>query len=83
MKKEDIVEKIINKQFEIAGLDVSYKDILNVKGWYLKYTCSTEQSKKWEEWVAKLLEKKMKFTKKTAQREASWFNLMYGLKIKD
>lgn len=83
MKNDHIVEDIIDKQFEIAGLDLSYKDILYVKEWYLKYTYSTEQSKKWEQWVAKYLEKKMKLTKKTAQREASWFSLMYGLKIKD
>lgn len=79
------IQKIIDKQFLIAGHKVRYKDIVNNKvgEWWIEYTCTEEQNEKWKKWVANYLKKNLKFTKDRATVETAWIDLNYGLRISD
>lgn len=78
-----MVETLINKMFEIAGHNVTYKDIKDRKdNWYQQWTMTEEQNKEWRKWGIELI-KKDRSLKKLADREMAFFDLMYGLKIKE
>jgi hypothetical protein len=79
------LKKIIDKQFKIAGLNIKYEDVCDnqIPEWYRKFTCTKEQNEKWKNWTQKYMKEKLKLTKDKAYIETSWFNLNYGLKIKD
>lgn len=78
-----MVETLINKMFEIAGHNVTYKDIKDRKdNWYQLWTMTEEQNKEWRKWGIELI-KKDRSLKKLADREMAFFDLMYGLKIQE
>lgn len=83
-KLKKLVRELINKQFQICGIDLTYDDVTNNKipNWYSKYTCTEKQNKKWREFGVKFLIKNG-FTKKNAQKEMNYFNLDYGLRLKN
>jgi len=83
-ERDLIVETLINKMFEIAGHNVTYKDIIDRKDeWYREWTMTEEQEKEWVEWGTEHIHKVYKhFNKDIAKREMAMFNLAYGLKIK-
>lgn len=82
--KNNHLKKIINKQFRIAGLELSFDDIVDQKvpNWFQKYTCTQEQNDKWQNWLLKYLKTNLNLSKDRAVIETAWINLNYGLKIK-
>ena len=79
---DDMVKDIINTMFIIAGHDVSYEDIKDRKDkWYEEWTMTPEQEEKWTEWIVGYLRKHRRLAIKYAQRSASMYNLMWGLKV--
>jgi hypothetical protein len=79
---DDMVKDIINTMFIIAGYNVSYEDIKDRKDkWYEQWTMTPEQEEKWTEWMVSYLRKHRRLTVKYAQRSASMYNLMWGLKV--
>jgi hypothetical protein len=79
---EDIIKELINVMFLIAGHDVTFEDIKGRKDqWYMEWTMTPEQEKKWMEYMIKYFRKHKHATIKHAQVSASMFNLMYGLKV--
>jgi hypothetical protein len=81
---EEIIEDIINRMFEIAGYSISYEDIINRNdNWYQQYTMTEEQDKAWRDWVTNYLKKECKHPTKIAERSASMYSLMWGLKIRN
>lgn len=83
MKREEAVKILIDKMFEFAGHNIGFKDILGRKDdWFVQYTMTEDQNKKWVKWGEEFLYKnKLIRYKKLAKKEMSWFNLAYGLKI--
>lgn len=83
-ERDLIVETLINKMFEIAGHNVTYKDIIDRKDeWYREWTMTEQQEKEWVDWGVKHIHKSYKhFSIDIAKREMAMFNLAYGLKIK-
>jgi hypothetical protein len=78
------LEIIVNKMFDIAGYDVTYRTLVGRKDdWYDQYTMTEEQSNEWIEWSCNYLVSKRLFGKKVAKLEMSMVNLNYGLKIKN
>lgn len=78
------LKKIIDKQFKICEIDLSYQDVCdnNIPNWFSRCTCSPEQNEKWKNWTMKYMRDKMKLTKDKAFVETAWLNLQYGLKVK-
>ena len=85
-RRYQFMKDAINKQFEIAGHNVTFDDIVGLEndGWYNKYTITFSQHKKFKEWWIKEFEKRRLGLYKPAEYEFSIFDLMYGLKeVKD
>jgi len=81
---EEIVRDVINRMFEIAGYDTCFEDIAGRKDeWYTQWTMTEEQGKIWQQWMKEYFTKECKMFPKIAEREASMFNLMWGLKYRD
>lgn len=82
--KQKHLEDIINKMFEIAGIDMDYKRLLPRKDqWYIEYQMTQEQNDEWIKWGAEYLYRNRVYTKGRAKKYMSSINFMYGLKIKD
>jgi hypothetical protein len=82
-KNDIIVETLINKMFEIAGHSVTFEDIKGrTDNWYQQWTMTEEQNKEWREWGISYLKKQKRLHKAYAEKQMAWFDLMYGLKIK-
>jgi len=81
-KRDQAVIDLINQMFVIATHDVTFEDIKDRKdNWYQQYTMTEAQSDEWKEWGIKHLREKLKMNKVLAEKEMSWFMLMYGLKF--
>jgi len=81
-KRQQALEDILNKMFEIAGHKVTYEDIKGRQDdWYTQWTMSPEQNDEWQNWGVEYLRKNLKFNKKVAQTEMAWISLMWGLKF--
>jgi len=85
-QKNDIfIEAAINKMMKIAGYsNITFKTLLDESdGWYTRYTMTEKQHNKWKEWFLLKAKKTFKWNKKLVNREFQWFDLMWGLKIKE
>lgn len=71
----------VHKQLEMAGVDSSV--LKEDKEWFSNNTMTTEQCNQWKSWFIEQYRLNFKRSKKEAEREFSWFNLGYGLRIKD
>ena len=70
--------------FEIANHTMTFEQLLKEEdGWYQRYTMTTEQHKQWKNWTYKKAKKLFRWNKKHIQKEFMWFDLMWGLKIKE
>jgi hypothetical protein len=83
-KIEKALVDLINKMFEIAGHAITYDDIKDRSdAWYCDWTMTEGQYKEWKKWGKKYLQDKLYFRAKQAEKEMTWFGLMYGLKFSD
>jgi hypothetical protein len=83
-RKEKAVIDIINKQFQIAGLEVTYWDIEKEQNWVWKYTMTKEQNDRWKDWCKLYLKNHFKkWDDYKIKSEISMIDMNWGLKIKD
>jgi hypothetical protein len=83
-KKQQTIETLLNRMFEIAGHEVRYDDIVGrTDNWYQQYTMTTAQNKEWREWGIEYLRKQLKVSKGVAEREMGMIDLRWGLKLSD
>jgi hypothetical protein len=81
VNRENITRHLIEYQLEMVGksmLDTLYDD-----QWYFNITMTSEQYQKFKGYAIPLLKKIFKFNKSKAESTFSWFNLAYGLRIKN
>jgi hypothetical protein len=79
MKKEDeILTLIINKELEKYNLTID--DVLDSKDWFTKYTMTSEEWEAWKSYSIDLMRKKLRMSKKRAEKEFIWIDLMWGLR---
>ena len=47
------IKKILDKQFKIANLDLTYEDVCNnqTPNWLTKYSYAPEDNEKWKNWT--------------------------------
>lgn len=89
-KKEKLVIELINKQFEIAGHDMTYDKLKELglnkeqddpsENWYVKYTKTTTQAEEFREWAIERIAEVLDVSKAKADYEFSWWDLSFGLK---
>ena len=81
-KKKDFAIEAIHKQFEIAGVDPSVLE-RDPEEWFNNNTMTQQHHELWKDWFIVECRKRFRTNKKMAEKEFSWFDLAYGLRIKD
>lgn len=85
INKENILEHLINKMFEIADVKETYANLIGTEkdGWYSDNTWTKEQEKVFMDYAKPILKKVLKLNEKKANNELVWFLFDYGLKIEN
>ena len=76
---DTVLREIINKELEPHNLTVD--DVMKSETWYKDLTQTKEQESEWIEWSVELMRKKLRWSKKRAEREMIYVNLMWGLRV--
>ena len=71
------LEKLLTEMFKIRGLKFT-KDFCKQEMWYKKYTWNKQEEDKFKEYFIKEHIKYFKSSKKQAEIDFEWFNLLYG-----
>lgn len=77
--EERILEELINKQLE--PYNKRYEDVKSDPAWTLKFETTKEAQEEYIDWSVEFLIKEMKFSRKLAETEISWFILNHGIVI--
>jgi hypothetical protein len=81
VNRENIKRHLIEYQLEMVGktmLDTLYDD-----QWYFNITMTSEQYEQFKKYSLSLLKKIFKFNNSRAISTFEWFNMAYGLRIKN
>lgn len=81
MKRDELVINILNA--ELKYINKTIEEVKEEENWYNTNTITEEQFEEWKTYSLALIKKYLKCNKATAEKEFSWFNLMYGLKIQN
>ena len=77
----NIAEHLVDYQLNMIGK--SMQEAHMTKEWYDKWTLTDEQYIEFEKYAIPLLKKVFKFNTNKAKETFQWFNLQFGLRIKD
>ena len=80
VNRTNISEHLVEYQLKMIG-----KTMLDVEGdemWYFNNTMTQEQHEEFKRYAIPLLKKIFKFNKGRAESTFGWFNLQFGLRIK-
>lgn len=79
------IKDLINKQFEIAGYNLTYDDVLGQEDWLQRYPISAEKRVEFMSWMSSCKKKVVGVSNLNIQvnnsRFISMFDLQYGLRL--
>jgi hypothetical protein len=78
-KRREVVIEIINKELEKHGK--TFSDVWGKDYWFNEHTMTTKEWEVWKDFSINLMRTRLRFSKKVAEKEFAWLNLMWGLKI--
>jgi hypothetical protein len=81
VNRENITIHLVEYQLNIIGKTID--EIVQDEEWYTNNTMTKEQHEEFRKYAIPLLQKIFKFNKGKAVRTFEWFNLGYGLRIKE
>jgi len=81
INRENIAEHLVDYQLEMVGK--SMQEAHMTREWYSKWTMTTEQHDAFKAYAIPLLKKVFKCNKSRAEDTFNWFDLKFGLRIKD
>ena len=81
INRENVAEHLVDYQLEMVGK--STQEAYMTKEWYSKWTMTTEQHEAFKAYAIPLLKKVFKCRKERAESTFNWFDLQFGLRIKD
>jgi hypothetical protein len=81
INRENITRHLIEYQLEMVGK--SMMDTLDDDKWYFNITMTTVQHEEFKKYSIKLIKKIFKCNTSRATSTFDWFNLAYGLRIKN
>jgi len=81
INRENVAEHLVDYQLEMVGK--STQEAYMTKEWYSKWTMTTEQHEEFKAYAIPLLKKVFKCRKERAESTFNWFDLHFGLRIKD
>ena len=79
--RENIAEHLVEYQLEMIGKTI--KEVKEDEFWFSNNTITSEQHEEFKKYAIPLLKKVFKYNKSKAEKTFDWFNLQYGLRIKD
>jgi len=80
VNRENIAEHLLKKQFDLIGKTI--EEAQENSNWLKEWEVEEEKFKEFEKEAIQLLKKVFKCNTTRAKKTFSWFNLMWGLKIK-
>ena len=81
INRETIAEHLID--YQLSMIDKSMQEAYMTKEWYSKWTMTTEQHEVFKAYALPLIKKVFKCNKSKAENTFDWFDLQFGLRIKD
>jgi hypothetical protein len=81
INRETIAEHLID--YQLGMIDKSMQEAYMTKEWYSKWTMTTEQHEVFKAYALPLIKKVFKCNKSKAENTFDWFDLQFGLRIKD
>jgi len=78
--RESFALSAIHKQLEIAGVDKSVLET-DHDSWFSNNTITNAQRVVWKAWFISEARRLFRMTKKSAEKEFSFFDLSYGLRV--
>lgn len=81
INRTNITTHLIEYQLNMVGKTI--EQARELEDWYHQWTMTTTQFELFKAYAIPLLRKVFKFNKRNAEETFSWFNLQYGLRLKD
>lgn len=81
INRENIAEHLIQYQLEMVGKTV--EEASANPEWFNDFTMTTEQHEEFRKYAIPLLKKVFKYNTNKAKSTFEWFNLGFGLRIKE
>lgn len=81
INRTNIQEHLIEYQLNMVGKTI--EDAKKDEMWYYNTTMTSKQQEVFKSYAIPLLRKVFKFNKQKAENTFDWFNLQFGLRIKD
>lgn len=79
--RENITRHLLEYQLEMVGKTMM--DVYNDDKWFFNFTMTQEQHNQFRNYAHKLIRKTFKCNRLKAESYFDWFNLGYGLRIKN
>jgi len=70
-------------EYQLAMIGKTIEEAREDDMWFFNWTLTTEQYEEFRKYAIPLLKKVFKFNKSKAEQTFGWFNLQFGLRIKD
>ncbi len=81
INRTNISEHLVEYQLNMIGKTI--EQARELENWFQQWTMTTKQFELFKAYAIPLLRKVFKFNKRAAENTFDWFNLQYGLRIKD
>jgi len=81
INRENIAEHLID--YQLGMIDKSMQEAYMTKEWYSKWTMTTEQHDHFKAYAIPLIKKVFKLNKEKTESTFQWFDVQFGLRIKD
>jgi hypothetical protein len=81
INRENIADHLVDYQLGMVGK--STQEAFMTREWYSKWTMTQEQHDQFKAYAIPLLKKVFKINKSRAEGVFAWFDLQFGLRIKD
>lgn len=81
INRQNISDHLVEYQLKMVGKTI--EEVTNDEYWFTNNTMTQEQHEEFKAYAIPLLKKVFKFNKSKAEQTFSWFDLQFGLKIKN
>ena len=81
INRENIADHLLD--YQLGMIDKSTQEAHMTREWYSKWTMTQEQPDKFKAYAIPLMKKVFKINKARAEANFQWFDLQFGLRIKD
>ena len=81
IRRDNITEHLLEYQLNMVGKTI--EEAKKFDDWYTRWTMTSKQHELFKAYAIPLLKKIFKFNKTKAESTFAWFDLQFGLRIKD